>query len=172
VLRWLLCCAPWLHRLTTKDGMCICAASGSARSWPRRMMPLVRLVAHCGACQHASDLNVRQLLERYGALSLTRSAITSTLHELRRARANRHAGMGQPTTRVIKCLYGISANPFFVCADVYRIIGLKNSTSCWPSGNRVGRMQTALQHNGQTLSKNRTKMMSFIKRQRSWSSKQ
>ena len=32
----------------------------------------VRLVAYCGACQHSTDLNVPQLLQRDGPLSLTR----------------------------------------------------------------------------------------------------
>jgi hypothetical protein len=32
----------------------------------------VRLVAHCEACQHSRDLDVQELLERYGPLSLAR----------------------------------------------------------------------------------------------------
>jgi hypothetical protein len=32
----------------------------------------MRLVAHCEACQHSRDLDVQELLERYGPLSLAR----------------------------------------------------------------------------------------------------
>ena len=42
MLRWLLCCAPWLQNPTTGAGRSTFGASGSARSWPRRMMPRVR----------------------------------------------------------------------------------------------------------------------------------
>jgi hypothetical protein len=32
--------------------------------------PNVRLLAYCHACRHCSDLDVRELLERYGPLTL------------------------------------------------------------------------------------------------------
>ena len=32
----------------------------------------VRLVAHCESCKHSRTLDIHQLFERYGALSLTR----------------------------------------------------------------------------------------------------